>query len=73
MGELDQDRLMDAISNAATIAAGKARWTITNVFDQRNTSRPFLFGKLSKFSDEGHVKLVDTKRRSEVDAIAENP
>ncbi|HEM8498332.1 hypothetical protein [Burkholderia multivorans] len=72
MGELDQDRLMDAISNAATIAAGKARWTITNVFDQRNTSRPFLFGKLSKFSDEGHVKLVDTKRRSEVDAIAEN-
>ncbi|WP_146608053.1 hypothetical protein [Burkholderia multivorans] len=63
---------MDAISNAATIAAGKARWTITNVFDQRNTSRPFLFGKLSKFSDEGHVKLVDTKRRSEVDAIAEN-
>ncbi|MCA8249860.1 hypothetical protein LGN12_22125 [Burkholderia multivorans] len=72
MGELDQDRLMDAISNAATIAAGKARWTITNVFDRRNTSRPFLFGKLSKFSDEGHVKLVDTKRRSEVDAIAEN-
>lgn len=72
MGTLDQERLMDAISNAATIEAGKARWTITNVLDRRGEKRPFIFGKLSKFSDEGHVKYVDTKRRSEVDAIAEN-
>jgi hypothetical protein len=72
LGTLDQQRLMDAISNAATIAVGKARWTITNVLDERNARQPFLFGKLSKFSDQGHVKLVDTKNRSEVDAIAEN-
>lgn len=72
LGTLDQERLMDAISNAATIAVGKARWTITNVLDQRSTNLPFLFGKLSKFSDEGHVKLVDTAKRFEIDAIAEN-
>lgn len=72
MGTLDQERLMDAISNAATIAVGKARWTITNVLDQRKTNQPFIFGKLSKFSDEGRVKLVDTKKRFEIDTIAEN-
>ncbi|WP_228874359.1 hypothetical protein [Paraburkholderia saeva] len=63
---------MDAISNAATIAVGKARWTITNVLDKRGENSPFIFGRLSKFSDEGHVKLVDTKNRHEIDAIAQN-
>jgi hypothetical protein len=63
---------MDAISNAATIAVGKARWTITNVLDKRGENSPFIFGRLSKFSDEGHVKLVDIKNRHEIDAIAQN-
>ncbi|MBN3804930.1 hypothetical protein GXB81_18000 [Paraburkholderia sp. Ac-20336] len=63
---------MNAISNAATISAGKAKWTITNVMDRRDENMPFLFGKLSKFSDEGHVTVVDTQKKSEVDAIAEN-
>lgn len=72
MGTLDQERLMDAISNAATIAVGKARWTITNVLDKRGENSPFIFGRLSKFSDEGHVKLVDIKNRHEIDAIAQN-
>ncbi|AQH00114.1 hypothetical protein A9R05_01950 [Burkholderia sp. KK1] len=63
---------MDAISNPATITAGKFQWTITNVADHRSGKTPFLFGKLSKYSDEGRVTLVDTSTKSEVDAIARN-
>jgi len=72
LGSLDQVRLMDAIAGAETITVGKARWTITNVIDQRNSGLPFIFAKLAKFSQEGHVTVVDTSTKSEVDAIATN-
>lgn len=72
LGTLDQSRLMDAISNAGTIMVGKAKWTITSVVDRRADSLPFVFGRLSKYSDEGHVTVVDTSTKSEVDAIAPN-
>jgi len=72
LGTLDQVRLMDAIAGAATITVGKARWTITNVADNRDSSLPHVFAKLAKFSQEGHVTVVDTSTKSEVDAIAAN-
>ena len=72
LGTLDQSRLMDAIANAATLTIGKFRWTITNVTDRRNDKPAFVFGHLAKFSAEGHVTVVDTDARSEVDALAPN-
>lgn len=72
LGTLDQERLMSAIAEAATITVGQSRWTITTVVDERNGKLPFIFGKLAKFSDEGHVTVVDTSTKSEVDAIAPN-
>jgi hypothetical protein len=72
LGDLDQDRLMSAIAEAATITAGQSRWTITTVVDERNGDIPFMFGKLVKFSDEGHVTVVDTSTKSQIDAIAPN-
>lgn len=63
---------MNAISEAAAITVGQSRWTITNVLDQRDGDLPFIFGKLAKFSDEGHVTLVDTSTKSEIDAVAPN-
>lgn len=72
LGTLDQEKLMNAIAEAATITVGQSRWTITTVVDERNGNLPFIFGKLAKFSDEGHVTVVDTSTKSEVDAIAPN-
>lgn len=63
---------MNAIVNAGTIMVGKSRWTITSVVDRRTERLPFVFGRLSKYSDEGHVTVVDTSTRSEVEAIAPN-
>lgn len=72
LGTLDQEKLMNAISEATAITVGQSRWMITNVIDQRNGELPFVFGKLAKFSVEGHVTLVDTSTKSEVDALAPN-
>jgi hypothetical protein len=71
-GNLDQRRLMDAIVNSASVTIGKSTWTVADVLDKRNASPGFVFGKLSKFSADGQVKVVDTKTKSQVDASAEN-
>jgi hypothetical protein len=63
---------MNAITEAATISVGRCRWTITNVYDQREAELPFIFAKLAKFSHEGHVTVVDTSTKSEIDALAPN-
>ncbi len=63
---------MDALTNAATFAAGKFVWTITNVVDRRHGPLPFVFGRLAKFAAEGHVTVVDTQTKSEIDAVAPN-
>ena len=72
IGNLDQDRLMDAILDAPTITIRKFRWTITDTIDRRDYQIPFVFGRLAKFYDEGHVTVVDTTSNSQIDAVAEN-
>lgn len=72
LGRLDQNMLMDAIAEAPTLSIGKFAWTITDVTDRRDYDLPFVFGRLSKFSREGHVTIVDTNSKSQVDALAEN-
>ncbi len=72
LGVLDQYMLMNAIAEATTISVGKSRWTITNVYDQRESGLPFIYAKLAKFSLEGHVTVVDTSTKSEIDALAPN-
>jgi len=64
--------LMDAITEAPTLSIGKFSWTITDVTDRRNNELPFIFGRLAKFSREGHVTIVDTSLKSQVEAVAEN-
>ena len=72
LGSLDEDRLMDAILDAPTITVRSFRWTITDTLDRRNGNLPFVFGRLAKFHIEGHVTVVDTKTKSQVDAVTEN-
>jgi len=64
--------LLDAMTGATTLTIREFAWTITDVVDKRTNRIPYIFGKLSKFSREGHVTVVDTDSKSQKDATAEN-
>lgn len=69
---LDQEKLMDAISNAPIVSIGKFDWTITDVSDNRNEETPYIFGKLAKYAKEGHATVIDEVNRSQIDADVPN-
>jgi hypothetical protein len=71
-GLLDQEKLMAAILNAPIVKIGRLEWTITDAIDMRDQEIPFVFGKLVKYAENGHVTVVDASSRSQVDAIAQN-
>lgn len=72
LGQLDQAKLLDAIIKCPPLTIGKFSWAITDVLDARQEALPFVFGRLSKFSAEGSVKIVDTDNKHEISAIAKN-
>lgn len=72
LGELNQEKLIDAIANPPTVAIGQFEWTFTDVIDMRNATHPFLFGNLAKYSKEGKVKIVDEEAKHQRQARAEN-
>lgn len=69
---LDQERLMNAITNAPIITIGKFDWTITDILDNRGEEYPYIFGKLSKYAKDGHAKVIDEVNRSQIDADVPN-
>jgi len=69
---LDQNQLMDVICNAPIIEKGSFEWTITDVIDNRGSDMPYVFGKLSKYAKDGHVKVIDEVNRSQIDSEAPN-
>lgn len=72
LGELDQSKLMDAIVKAPVVPLGKFEWTITDVVDLRDSSTPYVFGNLAKYSKDGTVRVVDESTRHQLQARAEN-
>lgn len=72
LGQLDQDRLMNAIAEAPIVPMGQYEWTITDVVDQRNSTAPFVFGNLAKYSREGSVRIIDEPAKRQLQAIAPN-
>lgn len=72
LGRLDQAKLIEAIGSSAIVNVGKFTWTITDVERGDSSDAPFIFGKLAKYSQEGHVTVVDSRLKSQVDAIAPN-
>jgi hypothetical protein len=72
LGNLTQDKLVTAILNAPVLRIGKYDWAITDAVDGRTAKPKFVFGKLAKYSSEGHVTVVDPKRKSQLDALAPN-
>lgn len=71
-GQLTQQTLVGTIVEPRTIRVGEALWTFTDTLDRTETNEPYVFGRLSKYSREGHLTVVDTDTHSQLDAIAEN-
>ena len=69
---LDQESLMNAITNAPIITIGKFDWTITDISDNREGEFPYIFGKLSKYAKDGHATVIDEISRSQIDADVPN-
>lgn len=72
LGELDQRRLVYALREPMTISVGQFQWTFTDTVDMSESNENFIFSRLAKYSQEGHVTIVDTDTKSQRDAIAEN-
>lgn len=71
-GQLNQETLIDAIAKPATILVGKYAWTITNAFKFLDVDGQviYVYGKLTKYSQEGTVKVVH--QNSEMPVIEPN-
>ncbi|MEJ7745480.1 MAG: hypothetical protein WKF61_01755 [Luteimonas sp.] len=72
LGELTQDKLMAAVLNAPVLRIGKFDWAFTDALDGRKSGSNFVFGKLAKYSSEGHVMVVDPANKSQQEALAPN-
>lgn len=72
LGDLNQERLIDAIVAAPVVPLGQYEWTITDVIDKRDASEPYVFGNLAKYSKEGSVKIVDESAKHQIEARAQN-
>lgn len=72
LGELNQERLLDAIVTAPVIAIGQFEWTITDVVDARSERMPYVFGNLAKYSKDGRVTIVDEPAKQQLQAQAPN-
>lgn len=71
-GQLDQEKLINAILNPPVITRGKYNWTLTDAFKGTIRDEVFIYGRMSKFKTEGLVKLVDRENRAQVDVAEED-
>lgn len=71
-GNLDQSKLIQAICDSKTVSIGKHLWEFTDTENHINGSSGYLFSRLTKYSSEGKVKVVDPDTHTQKDDIAEN-
>ena len=66
LGELNQDMLMEAIRNPATVKTIGNSWTFIDVNEHVDASGHYIFGRLSKYAPDGEVGVVDELTKSEI-------
>ncbi|WP_312568478.1 hypothetical protein [Comamonas sp.] len=69
---LTHDLLIEAINNSSEVIHGKYKWSITDVEDKSNITNPYIFGNLSKYHEQGEVKLIDEVGKKQVNAVADD-
>lgn len=69
-GTATHETVIAQILNAPVRNIGKYAWSITDATDGRNERPAFVFGKLTKFSSEGRVNVVDRTKKSQIEAPA---
>lgn len=69
-GTATHETIIAQILNAPVRNIGKYAWSITDAADGRKETPVFVFGKLTKFSSEGRVNVVDRTKKSQIEAPA---
>lgn len=71
-GQLNQEGIRAAIVEARTVLVAGSLWTITDTLDESDRDKPFIFGRLSKYSSESELKIVDSIAHSQIGVTAKN-
>lgn len=69
---LNQNKIIESIKNSSKVQYGKYNWSITDVIDRSDATEPYIFGNLSKYFEEGEVKLIDEIDKRQINARAED-
>lgn len=72
LGLLDQAKLIEALNSPAVISNRGNAWTFTDIEEYNQSGHHYIFGKLSKFSPDGQVMIVDPVAHSEKIQIEPN-
>lgn len=72
LGVLDQQMLMSALRNPASILRRGNAWTFIDIDEYQQSGHHFIFGRLSKYAPEGEVGVVDESTRSEKKQLEPN-
>jgi hypothetical protein len=72
LGQLNDDALSGAILKPSIVHIGKHAWTFINAARYNFESEEFLFGRLSKYSPDAEVKVIDESRRQEMTRVEPN-
>jgi hypothetical protein len=66
LGVLDQSMLIRAILNPTSIKVRGNKWTIIDSQEYAQGSNHFIYGKLSKYSPDGEVTIIDEVNRQQI-------
>lgn len=66
LGVLDNEKLMDAILYPRPITAWEHAWTFINSEKVQNDNREFVYAKLTKYSPDAEVFVVDPDKGKEI-------
>lgn len=65
LGVLDQQMLLAALRNPASILRRGNAWTFINIEEYNESGHHYIFGRLSKYAPNGEVGVVDEPTRLE--------
>lgn len=65
LGDLNQEKLIDAIRNPRPYRNRAHRWGFIDIEDHLDYPKPYIFGRLCKYAPDAEVTIVDEQKKSE--------